>query len=190
MQEGGRTPLDGLRQVWRVSSAPRRFFARLARNDAARPLPALLTALAAAFVASAVAALAFVRATGSDGYGLVLAFVVILGLPLVVLVTLLGGLILLGPGGLGARAWEVVGWAWAPAGVLAISLLPVVPWVPTLASGAGVLAFPIWHLALVNGALTEFGVRHRVRLVLVYALAVFLVPGTLTTLAVLTSSGR
>ncbi len=153
-------------------------------------MPALLAALVAAVAAAAVGALAFVRTTGSDGYGLVFVFVAALGLPLVVLVSLLGGLILLGPGGLGARAWEAVGWAWAPAGVLAVSLLPVVPLAPTVAAAAGTLAFPIWHLALVHGALTAFGVRHRVRVVLAYALAVFLVPGTLTTIFVLTASGR
>jgi hypothetical protein len=176
--------------VWWASSAPHGFFAHLAGRESARPVPALLTALAAALVAAAVAALAFVRATGSDGYLLVLAFVAALGLPLLVLVSLLGGLILLGPGGLGARAWEVVGWGWAPAGVLAVSLLPVVAWVPVVATAAGVLAFPIWHLALVNGALAAFGVRPRIRVILAYALAVFLVPGTLTTIGLLTTPGR
>lgn len=181
--------LGWLREAWWASSAPYGFFTRLARRESARPVPALLTALGAALVAAAAAALAFVRATGSDGYALVLAFIAALGLPLLVLVTLLGGLILLGPGGLGARAWEVVGWAWAPAGVLAVSLLPAVVWVPAVATAAAVLAFPVWHLALVHHALAAFGVRTRVRVTLAYALAVFLVPGTLTTIALLASAG-
>ncbi|MDF1521902.1 MAG: hypothetical protein P1P87_03675 [Trueperaceae bacterium] len=177
--------LRWLQDSWWAASAPVGFFAHLAERDGPRPLPAVATAFGSWAAAAAVAALAFVRATGSDGYLLLAGFAAAVLVPLAALVTILGGLMLLGPGGLGSRAWEIVGWAWAPAGVLALALLPVVPLFPGAASAAAVVAFPAWHLGLVGAALAAFDARARVRTVLLYALAVFLIPGTIAALALL-----
>ena len=188
---GRRLPpvLAWLQDAWWACSAPLGFFAHLAERAHGRPLPALGTAAASWVAAVAVAALAFVRATDSEGYVVLLALGgVVLG-PLFVLLSMLGGLMLLGPGGMGGRAWEVVGWSWAPAGALALAVLPVVPLFPTLAAAAAVLAFPIWHLALVGAALAAFATVQRTRTVLIYALVVFLVPGTAATLALLAAMG-
>ena len=181
--------LSWLQDAWWACSAPVGFFAHLADRERGRPLPALGTAAAAWFAALAVAALAFLRATESEGYAVVLGLAAIAIGPLFVLVSLLGGLMLLGPGGLGGRAWEIVGWSWAPAGALALAVLPVVPLFPTLAAAAAVLAFPIWHLGLVGAALGAFAARNRVRTVLIYALVAFLVPGSVAMLALLAAMG-
>ena len=178
-----------LQDAWWACSAPLGFFEHLAERDHGRLLPALGTAVASWVAALAVAALAFVRATDSEGYVVVVGLAAVAIGPLFVLVTLLGGLMLLGPGGLGGRAWEVVGWSWAPAGALALAVLPVVPLFPALAASLAVLVFPIWHLGLVGAALAAFRARTRVRTVLIYALVVFLVPGSAATLALLAAMG-
>jgi hypothetical protein len=174
-----------LQDGWWAASAPVGFFAHLAEREEPRPLPAVAAAFGSWAAAAAVAALAFVRATGSDGYLLLAGFAAAVLVPLATLVTVLGGLMLLGPGGLGSRAWEVVGWSWAPAGVLSLALLPVVPLFPGATAAAAVLAFPAWHLGLIGAALAAFEARARVRTVLLYALAVFLIPGTIAALALL-----
>ena len=138
---------------------------------------------------AAVAALAFVRATDSEGYLVVFGLAAVVVGPLFVLVSALGGLMLLGPGGMGGRAWEVVGWSWAPAGALALAVFPMVPLFPALAAAVAALAFPIWHLGLVGAAVAAFGVRHRVRTGLIYALVVFLVPGSVAPRARLAAIG-
>lgn len=181
--------LAWLQDGWWACSAPLGFFAHLADRAHGRPLPALGTAVASWVAALAVAALAFVRATDSEGYVVVLGLAAVAIGPLFVLVSALGGLMLLGPGGLGGRAWEVVGWSWAPAGALALAMLPVVVLYPALGASLAVLAFPIWHLGLVGAALAAFATRHRVRTVLIYALVVFLVPGSAATLALLAAMG-
>ncbi len=188
---GRRLPpvLAWLQDGWWACSAPLGFFADRADHPHARPLPAVATALASWLAALAVAALAFVRATGSEGYVVVLGLAAVAIGPMVVLVSTLGGLMLLGPGGLGGRAWEVVGWSWAPAGALALAVLPVVALFPALAASVAVLAFPIWHLGLIGAALAAFAARNRVRTVLIYALVVFLVPGSVATLALLAAMG-
>lgn len=183
-------PLLGwLKEAWWACSAPVGFFAHLADRAHGRPLPALATAAASWVAALAVAALAFVRATDSEGYVVVLGLAAVAIGPLFVLVSALGGLMLLGPGGLGGRAWEVVGWSWAPAGALALAMLPVAVLYPALGAALAALAFPIWHLGLVGAALAAFAARHRVRTVLIYALVVFLVPGSAATLALLAAMG-
>jgi hypothetical protein len=181
--------LDWLQDAWWACSAPLGFFTHLADRAQGRPLPALGTAVASWLAVLAVAALALVRATDSEGYVVVLGLITMAIGPLFVLVSALGGLMLLGPGGMGGRAWEVVGWSWAPAGALALAVLPVVPLAPALAASMAVLAFPIWHLGLVGAALAAFATRHRVRTVLIYALVVFLVPGSVATLALLAALG-
>lgn len=181
--------LEWLQDGWWACSAPLGFFAHLADREHGRPLPALATAVASWVATLAVAALAFVRATDSEGYVVVLGLGAVAIGPLFVLVSVLGGLMLLGPGGLGGRAWEVVGWSWAPAGALSLAVLPVVPLFPALAAALAVLAFPIWHLGLVGAALGAFAAPNRVRSVLIYALVVFLVPGSVATLALLAAMG-
>lgn len=178
-----------LRDAWWACSAPLGFFGHLADRPHPRWWSAAGTAAAAWALALVVGALAFVRATQSDGVWLVAGLGALALAPVALLVSVLGALMLLGPGGLGPRAWEVVGWAWAPAGALALALLPAVLLAPALAAAAGVLAFPVWHLALVRAALAAHGARGRVRTVLLYALAVFLVPGTMAALALLAAAG-
>lgn len=181
--------LEWLQDAWWACSAPLGFFAHLADRAHGRPLPALGTAAASWIAALAVAALAFVRATDSEGYVVILGLAAVAIGPLFVLVSTLGGLMLLGPGGMGGRAWEVVGWSWAPAGALAVAVLPVVALFPAIAAAVAVLAFPIWHLGLVGAALAAFAAPNRVRTVLIYALVVFLVPGSVATLALLAAIG-
>ncbi len=181
--------LEWLQDGWWACSAPLGFFAHLAARDHGRPVPALGTAAAAWVAALSVAALAFVRATESEGYVVILGLAAVAIGPLFVLVSVLGGLMLLGPGGMGGRAWEVIGWSWAPAGALALAVLPMVPLFPTVASALAVLTFPIWHLSLIGAGVAAFGNRHRVRTVLIYALVVFLVPGSVATLALLAALG-
>ncbi len=188
---GRRLPslLGWLQDGWWACSAPLGFFAHLADREHARPLPALGTALAAWAAALAVAALAFVRATESEGYVVLLGLGAIALGPLFVLVTALGGLMLLGPGGLGGRAWEIVGWSWAPAGAMALGVLPVVPLYPGIAAIVTVLVFPIWHLGLVGAAQAAVAAPPPVRTVLFYAHVVVLVPGSMATLALLAAMG-
>lgn len=181
--------LEWLQDGWWACSAPLGFFAHLADRANGRPLPALGMAAASWIAVLAVAALAFVRATDSEGYAVVLGLAAVAIGPLFLLVSALGGLMLLGPGGLGGRAWEVVGWSWAPAGALSLAVLPVVALFPAVASAVAVLAFPIWHLGIVGAAVAAFGARNRVRTVLIYALVVFLVPGSVATLALLAAMG-
>ena len=193
IEPASKHPRAGLRgwlqDGWWACSAPLGFFAALAEREHGRPLRALATALAAWLATLFVAAFAFVRATESEGYVVVLGLGVVALGPLFVLLAALGGLLLLGPGGLGGRAWEVVGWSWAPAGALALAVLPVVALYPGVAVAAAVFAFPLWHLGLVGAALAAFGAHRRVRNVLIYALVVFLVPGSMATLAILAAIG-
>jgi hypothetical protein len=148
--------LDLLRDAWWACSAPTSFFRHL-DDEPARPLRAVAAAFVAVSLACGTLALAFVAATGSDGWWLVAAVTLALALPLVGMLGFLGGLVVVRPAGLALRSWEVVAWAYAPAGALALSLLPVALPFPAPSAAAWFLAFPVWHVVVLWAGLRTLG---------------------------------
>jgi hypothetical protein len=148
------------RDAWWACSAPGSFFRRL-EGEEPRVGRAVAAALLSVTLACAVFALAFVRLTASDGYLVVLALTLALLLPITALLVFLGGLAVVRPAALELRAWELVAWAYAPAGALALSLLPVTPFFPGPSAAGLVVAFPIWHLLLLATGLRAMGSRPR-----------------------------
>lgn len=178
-----------VRLAWRAVSYPAAFFAAL--GDEPRLAPALASAAVSGAVASLVAGALLVRATGSDAWLPFLLGAPGVALPYLAIVTLLGALTLMRPAGMDLRAVEVVGWAWVPSGVLALSLLPIgwfAPW-PALAGAAVML--PPWHLWLVWRGTDAFAVARARTAVALYAAAVFGLPTALLafTVAVLGNLG-
>ncbi len=164
-----------LRDLWRAASRPLPFFTRLAQQEPNLPRVALAGLASAAFGLLA-SALALILATGSDAYLPLLLAVLSGGLLVWLLVAGLGGLVILRPAQLDLRAWELVGWSWAPAGILALSLLPALALAPLIALVLGYVGGLAWHLALLNSALTVFAPQGRRRSLLWYLVAVVLTP--------------
>lgn len=174
-----RVIVSGLRDAWSAASSPTAFYRTLRLTSAPRLGRACAAAAAAVVVACAVLALAFVRATGSDAFVLVWAFLVAVALPVAAMVLLLGGLVMVRPAALDLRAWEIAAWAWVSAGVLAVSLAPAVFVAPVPAVVAGLVAWPVWHVVLVARGVAVFAPRRSAPAVALYLVAVFLVPGSL-----------
>lgn len=168
-----------VRDAWWAASAPMSFFRALHETPAAQLPRALAAALVAVLLALAVLSLAFVRATASDGFLLVWVFASAIGLPYLAMVILLGGLVMVRPAELDLRAWEIVAWSWVPAGTLALSLLPAAIVVPLPTALVGVLAFPFWHVVLVATGLRVFARRRALTALVLYLVAVFVVPALL-----------
>jgi hypothetical protein len=165
-----------VRDAWRACSAPERFFLALEERGGAEPLRAAAAASIAVVVGLGALSLAFVRATSSDGLLLVWSLSLALALPAFALVALFGGLVLARTAALDLRAWEVVLWAYAPAGALALSLVPAIFVAPGVSAAAGLLAFPVWHVTIVVAALRALAPRRRVSATLAYLIATFAVP--------------
>ena len=175
-----RTGALGLvRDAWWAASAPMSFFRALHATPAAQLPRALAAALVAVLLALVVLSLAFVRATGSDGFVLVWAFASAIALPYLAMVILLGGLVMVRPAELDLRAWEIVAWSWVPAGALALSLAPAAVVVPLPAAVAGLVAFPFWHVVLVATGVRVFARRRALTALMLYLVAVFVVPALL-----------
>jgi hypothetical protein len=182
--------LAGLvRDGWWVCSAPERFFRARAAQDEPQPARAAVAAVTAVAGALGVLSLAFVRATASEGAALVWLAAMALGLPALGLGVLLGGLVLLRPAALDLQAWELVAWAWVPAGALALSLLPAVFVAPTVAALAGLAAFPVWHLVIVRAGLRALAPGRVGAGLGRYLVAIFVVPPLLAAIGVATLRG-
>lgn len=166
--------MNPLRRAWAAVSRPRSFYASL--SDRPALATAAATAALSAVVGTAALALVVARATASDAWLPWLLGVPALLLPYLTLIALLGGLVLMRPAGLDLRAWEIVAWAWVPAGFVGVSLLPIgllAPW-PALVVGASLL--PLWHLWLVwSGTETFAAGRPRLATTL-YGVTVFGLP--------------
>ena len=172
------SPASALRSAWRAVSHPRAFFCSLEDRPALGA--AIGTMAVSAAIASLVLAVLILRATASDAVLPLLVGVPAAVLPYLAIVTMLGGLTLMRPAGLDLRAFEIVAWAWVPAGVLALSLLPIglfAP-LPTLLGGAFVL-LPAWHLWLVFRGLEVHADRGLRSAFLFYVVAVFALPAVL-----------
>lgn len=172
--------LAGLvRDAWWAASAPTSFFRALRATSEPDLVRACAAAALSTTLAGVVTALAFVRATASDGFVLVAAFAVLASLAMTAILVLLGGLVMVRPAALDLRAWEISAWAWAPAGALAVSLAPAVLFAPVPAAVVGLVAWPCWHVALIASGVVAFAPRRRVLTLTLYLVAVFLVPGLL-----------
>lgn len=181
--------LDLVRDAWWAASAPASFFQALQQDPAPRLWRAVLAALLAVLLALAVLSLAFVRATASDGWLLVWLLACAIGVPYLAMVLLLGGLVMVRPANLDLRAWEIAGWAWVPAGALALSLAPATYFAPLPAAALGLLVFPFWHVVLVVNGVTAFAPTRRLITTVIYLVAVFLVPALVTAVSYAIMSG-
>ncbi len=170
--------IEALRRLWSIVTGPYAFFAS---TDAREPivLRALGAGAASAAVAYLIGGLGLARATDSDALGLTL-IVLALGLGYTGLTWFLGGIVLSRPARLELRAWEVTGWAWLPAGIIAVSLLPALFFAPLPALVVGVILFPVWHIWMIVAAARAFA-PDRVRLSsLLYVGAIFAFPALLS----------
>jgi hypothetical protein len=187
MSGGGMLALA--RDAWWAASAPSSFFRALQLDAQPRVGRALLAAVIAVLLALAVLSLAFVRATASDGWLLVWLVASAVGLPYLAMVLLLGGLVMVRPGNLDVRAWEIAAWAWTPAGALALSLAPAAYVAPLPAALVGLVAFPFWHVVLVVNGVSAFAPSRRLAATSIYLVAVFLIPWLLTAVSYAVMSG-
>ena len=165
------------RDAWRAASHPRAFFTTLDDRPSLRP--PLAAAAVSALLGSLVLGVIAARATGSDAWLPFLLGAPLLVLPYLAIVTLLGGLMLMRPAALDLRAFEIVGWAWTPTGLLALSVLPVGLFAPgpTLL-GAAVL-LPPWHLWVVWRGVEIHAAGGARSAFLLYIAAVFGLPSAL-----------
>jgi hypothetical protein len=184
-----RGPLALVRDAWWAASAPTSFYRALQAANAPRLARACTAAAVSVVLACAALALAFVRATESDGFLLAWAFLSAVALPLLAMLLLLGGLVMVRPAALDLRAWEISAWAWVPAGALAVSLTPAALIAPVPAVVVGVVAWPFWHVALVASGVAVFAAQRRVVSVALYLVAVFVVPGLLLAVSYAVMSG-
>jgi len=182
-------PVALVRDAWWAASAPTSFFRRLQAANGPRLVRAFTAAALSVVLACAALALAFVRATDSDGFLLAWGFSSAIALPLLAMVLLLGGLVMVRPAALDLRAWEIAAWAWVPAGALAVSLTPAALVAPIPAIVAGTVAWPFWHVALVASGVSVFAPQRRIVAVVLYLVAVFLVPGLLLAVSYAVMSG-
>jgi len=172
-------PLGLVLDTWRAASAPGAFFTALHDAPHAAIGRALGAAALSAVAATAVVALAFVRATASDGFVVIWGLMSAIALPYLGWIVLLGGLVMVRPANLDVRAWEIAAWAWAPAGVLAVSLAPAAWFTPVPMALFAVVALPIWHVTLIVHALRAFVPTRRAVPLVLYLAAVFIAPGLL-----------
>lgn len=179
MSAGAPTP-PLWRQAWWAASAPRSFFLSLHAAPHARVGRAATAALLSWLVAATVGALAFVRATGSDGFVVAVALLLAIGLPYLLMAVFVGGLVMVRPAQLDLRAWEIAAWAWVPAGVLALSLLPAALVAPAPAALLGVAVAPVWHIVLVLHGVRVFAPARLGVAIVLYLVAVVVVPLLLT----------
>ncbi len=177
------------RDAWWAASAPTSFYRMLQATSAPRLARACTAAAASIVLACAALALAFVRATHSDGFLLAWGFLSAVALPLLAMLLLLGGLVMVRPAALDLRAWEISAWAWVPSGVLAVSLAPAALVAPVPAVVLGLLAWPFWHVALIASGVSAFAAQRRAVAVGLYLVAVFLVPGLLLAVSYAVMSG-
>ena len=169
-----------VRDAWWAASAPTSFFDALRDVPHARVGRAALAALLSGLIAAAAAALAFVRATDSDGYLLAWGLLTAIGLPYLAMIAFVGGLVMVRSGQLDLRAWEIAAWSWVPAGVLALSLLPAALVAPVPAALAGLAAFPVWNVVVVVHGVRVLSPARLGPPVALYLVAVFVVPALLT----------
>ena len=178
-----------VRDAWWAASAPTSFYRMLHGASAPRLARACTAAALSVVLACAALALAFVRASDSDGFALAWGFLSAIALPLLAMLLLLGGLVMVRPAALDLRAWEISAWAWVPAGVLAVSLAPAALVAPVPAVVAGLVAWPFWHVALVATGVGVFAAQRRAVALTLYLVAVFLVPGLLLAVSYAVMSG-
>ena len=178
-----------VRDAWWAASAPTSFFRALQGTSAPRLARACAAAAVSIVLACAALALGFVRATHSDGFLLAWGFLGVVALPLLAMLLLLGGLVMVRPAALDLRAWEISAWAWVPAGVLAVSLAPAALVAPVPATVVGLVAWPVWHVALIASGVSVFASQRRAMTVALYLVAVFLVPGLLLAVSYAVMSG-
>ncbi len=178
-----------IRDAWWAASAPTSFYRMLHAESAPRLARACAAAALSVVLACATLALAFVRATGSDGFLLTWGFLSAIALLLLAMLLLLGGLVMVRPAALDLRAWEISAWAWVPAGALAVSLMPAAFFAPLPTSIVGLVAWPFWHVAMVASGVSVFAAQRRVVTVALYLVAVFLVPGLLVAVSYAVMSG-
>ncbi len=169
----------GVREAWWAASAPTSFYRALREASEPRLARAFAAAALSAALAGVVLALAFVRATASDGFLLAAALIGTGLLGVTALLVLLGGLVMVRPAALDLRAWEIAAWAWVPAGALAVSLAPAAVFAPAPAAAVGLIAWPFWHVAMVASGVAVFAPARRVVTLTLYLVAVFVVPGLL-----------
>lgn len=177
------------RDAWWAASAPTSFFRALHDAPQARLGRAAAVALLSGLAAFAAAALAFVRATDSDGFVLAWGLLSAIGLPYLAMIVFVGGLVMVRSGQLDLRAWEIAAWSWAPAGVLAVSLTPAALFAPVPAALLGIAAFPFWHVVLVVHGVRVFAPSRLTGPLALYLVAVFVVPALLTTVSYALISG-
>lgn len=168
------------RDAWWAASAPTSFFTALHASRAPRLARAAGAATLSALVGLTVLAVAFVRATDSDGFVIAWALATAVALPYLALVVLLGGLVLVRPAALDVRAWELALWSWVPAGVLGASLAPAALVAPVPSAVAGLVALPVWNAVIVASALRAVAPRRAMPALALYLGAVHLVPALLT----------
>jgi hypothetical protein len=164
-----------IRTIWRAASRPQPFFEKLKEA----PPNLLYSSLAAMLsVSFALVALAFaiIVATASTAYAPIVLGLLLAGLFYWLLIWALGGLVIIRPASLDIRGWEIVAWSWVPAGVVALSLIPVVFIQPLIAIFAGVFGVYIWHIGILSVALGVFAEKGRVRAMIWYIGCVMVLP--------------
>ena len=171
--------VHAVREAWWAASAPTSFYRALHTASEPRLGRAFAAASLSMALASVVLALAFVRATASDGFALATALIGVTLFGVTALLILLGGLVMVRPAALDLRAWEIAAWAWVPAGALAVSLAPAAVFAPAPAAAVGLIAWPFWHVAMVARGVAVFAPERRVLTMTLYLVAVFVVPGLL-----------
>lgn len=164
-----------IRTIWRAASRPQPFFEKL-KDAPPNLIKSSLAAMLSVGFALIVLAVSIIMATDSTAYAPIVLFLLLGGLFNWLLVWALGGLVIIRPAFLDIRGWEIVAWSWVPAGVVALSLIPVVFIQPLIAIFAGVFGVYIWHIGILSVALGVFAEKGRVRAMVWYIGCVMVLP--------------
>ena len=170
--------MNPLRRAWRAASAPEAFFADLDPSQV-RLVPAFTTAAVCAGIGAVLVGLLAARATGSVAWPFVVG-VPAVALPYLAILVMLGSLVLMRPGGMELRAFEVVAWAWVPTGWLAVAVTPVGWFAPGPALLVAALLLPPWHFWVLWRGVEAFAPARTRTTAVLYGVVVFAVPFGIT----------
>lgn len=167
--------------MWRAASVPKSFFERLATTTDDLNVRRTAAVLSLSFIIGFLfLALAFIRLSESNAYGLILGAALLLGLVEGLFLWLLGSLIVQVSSKLDLRAWELVGWSWTPAFFTGLSLIPAALIAPGLTMILGLLTALVWQLVVLRAGLSVFAEAKVWRTLIVYVGVSYLLPAAIS----------
>lgn len=161
--------------LWTSASAPKRFFGWL-ETQPPRILRGALVAYGSLLLLGLVTAFGVGRATQSDAALLLAVFAMVGSSAFFAWAWAFGSVFVQRPGTLDLRAWEVTGWSWTPTLFGAIAMFVPILVLPAPALIATFIGVLVWHLVALQAGLAVFLGARAARVVIIYALYIYVLP--------------